>query len=179
MNSGIAMNTSISKVGGGVGGVPHIAGVVGVSSGIGVMNGEAMSNLTDGVGISLSLTLAHIVPVVGGVDTRSGHRVDSRDTIASHGVNSRDSSYRVNSRDSSHRVNSRDSSHRMNSRGNHSMAGIGGGVAGVGDCSYIVRMTSGVGIVDGETMSDLPNGVGISIGLSLSLTLAEVVSSID
>merc|ERR1711884_707765 len=74
---------SLTIVGGGVSSVAHMMGVgqggghvsqrsniVGVASGVGVVDGEAGSHLAQGVGISLSLSLAVVSVVhsrVGGV----------------------------------------------------------------------------------------------------------------
>merc|ERR1719376_1110862 len=52
-----------------------------------------------------------------------------------------------------------------------------GGVGGSDHNTDIVGVSSSIGIVDGETSSDLSNGVSISI--RVSLTLAIVVSSIS
>merc|ERR1711931_245749 len=52
-----------------------------------------------------------------------------------------------------------------------------GGVGGSSDNSNIVGVSSSIGIVDRETSSDLSNGVGISI--RVSLTLAIVVSGVS
>merc|ERR1712183_1185112 len=52
-----------------------------------------------------------------------------------------------------------------------------GGVGGSGHNTNIVGVSSSIGVVDGESNSDLSNGVSISI--RVSLTLAIVVSSIS
>merc|ERR1719369_797558 len=52
-----------------------------------------------------------------------------------------------------------------------------GGVGGSGHNSNIVGVSSSIGIVDGESSSDLSNGVSISIRVSLALAI--VVSSIS
>merc|ERR1711942_659419 len=98
-----------------------------MSSSIGIVDGEPSSNLSNGVGISIrvSLTLAIVVSSIS-MDGWGSISMNSRVSIGSMGVGS-----------------------------------------------------SSIGIVDGETSSNLSNGVGISIRFSLSFTLAIVVSSIS
>jgi len=122
---------------------------VGVSSSIGVVDGESSSNLSNGVGISIrvSLTLAIVVPSI----SMDGWGSISMNTIGSMGV------------------------------GRSSVGSVSvverGRVGGSGHNTNIVGVSSSIGVVDGESSSNLSNGVGISI--RVSLTLAIVVPSIS
>ena len=115
-------------VGQGGGHVGQHSDIVGVASGVGVVNGESGSHLAQGVGIGLSLSLAVVAVVhsrVGGV------AVVSIDSMA-------DTSYN----------------------------------------SDIVGVSSSIGVVGGESSSNLANSVGISLSLSLAV-VSSVVNSRD
>jgi len=122
---------------------------VGVSSSIGVVDGETSSNLSNSVGISIrvSLTLAIVVPSI----SMDGWGSISMNTIGSMGV------------------------------GRSSVGSVSvverGRVGGSSHNTNIVGVSSSIGVVDGETSSNLSNSVGISI--RVSLTLAIVVPSIS
>jgi len=160
----IAKMSSISSIGrssigsvsvmdrGRVGGSGHNSHIVGVSSSIGIVDGKSSCNLSNGVGISIrvSLTLAIVVSGVS-VDGWGSISMNTRVSIGSMGIG-------------------------RSSIGSVSMVDRGR-VGGAGHNSYIVGVSSSIGIVDGETSSDLSDGVGISI--RVSLTLAIEVSSIS
>merc|ERR1712013_970609 len=78
-----------------VGGSSHNTNIVGVSSSIGVVDGEPSSNLSNGVGIGISFTLAIVVPSIS-MDRcgRNNARVDGRSSNNSR-VSSRSSHYMV------------------------------------------------------------------------------------
>merc|ERR1712072_1306913 len=82
-------------VGQGGGHVGQHSDIVGVASGVGVVNGEASSHLANSVGISLSLPLAVVSSVVhsrdGGVGVDSG----GIDSSVANGANSRDEAMAV------------------------------------------------------------------------------------
>jgi len=122
---------------------------VGVSSSIGVVDGETSSNLSNSVGISIrvSLTLAIVVPSI----SMDGWGSISMNTIGSMGVG-------------------------RSSVGSVSVVNRGR-VGGSSHNTNIVGVSSSIGVVDGETSSNLSNSVGISI--RVSLTLAIVVPSIS
>merc|ERR1711875_182488 len=146
--------SSVSMVDRGrVGGSSHNSNIVGVSSSIGIVDGEPSSNLSNGVGIGIrvSLTLAIVVSSIS-MDGWGSISMDSRVSIGSMGVG-------------------------RSSIGSVSMVDWGR-VGCSSHNSNIVGVSSSIGIVDGETSSNLSNGVGIGIRFSLSFTLAIVVSSI-
>merc|ERR1719320_334863 len=137
-----------------VGGSSHNSNIVGVSSSIGIVDGESSSNLSNGVGIGIrvSLTLAIVVPSIS-MDGWGSISMNSRVSIGSMGVG-------------------------RSSIGSVSMVDRGR----VGCSSHntnIVRVSSSIGIMDREPSSNLSNGVGIGIRVSLSFTLAIVVPSIS
>jgi len=113
------------------------------------VDGESSSNLSNGVGISIrvSLTLAIVVPSI----SMDGWGSISMNTIGSMGV------------------------------GRSSVGSVSvverGRVGGSSHNTNIVGVSSSIGVVDGESSSNLSNGVGISI--RVSLTLAIVVPSIS
>merc|ERR1712168_894602 len=152
----IAKMSSISSIGrssigsvsvvdrGGVGGSGHNTNIVRVSGSIGIVDRESSSDLSNGVSISIrvSLTLAIVVSRVS-MDGWGSISMNTRVSICSMGI------------------------------GRSSIGGISvvdrGGVGGSGHNSNIVGVSSSIGIVDGESSSDLSNGVGISIRVSLTL----------
>merc|ERR1712098_974725 len=139
--------------GSGVRGSSNNSDIVGVSGSIGVVDWESSSDLSDGVGISIrvSLTLAIVVSCVS-MNSRGGVSVDTRVSVSSMSVGRGSSVGGVSSVDR-------------------------GRVAGHN--SDIVGVSSGISVVDWESSSDLSNGVSISIRVSLSLTLAIVVSGVS
>merc|ERR1711872_1028818 len=102
-----------------------VANVVGVASGIGIGDGKAISHLSDGVGLGLSLGLTLAIKSISSISSIA---------IAAIAM---------------------------------------GDVAGI---SNIVRVPGSIGIGNREAISNLSNGVGLGLGLglrlSLSLTLA-------
>merc|ERR1719495_2538006 len=137
---------------GGVGGSSHNSNIVWVSSSIGIVDRESSSDLSNGVSISIrvSLTLAIVVSSIS-VDSWGSISMNTRVSIGSMGI------------------------------GGSSIGSVSvvdrGGVGGSGHNTNIVGVSSSIGIVDGESSSDLSNGVSISIRASLALAI--VVSSIS
>jgi len=141
--------------GSGVRGSGNNSDIVGVSGSIGIVDWESSSDLSDGVGISIrvSLTLAIVVSSIP-MDSRGGVSMDTRVSVSSMSVGGRGSVGGVSSVDR-------------------------GRVGGAGHNSDIVGVSSGISVVDWESSSDLSDGVSISIRVSLSLTLAIVVSGVS
>merc|ERR1712013_267470 len=91
--------SSVSMVDRGrVGGSSHNTNIVGVSSSIGVVDGEPSSNLSNGVGIgirfSLSFTLAIVVPSISKVSNTSISNMSSIGTVTN-SSNTADNTIRV------------------------------------------------------------------------------------
>merc|ERR1712168_925391 len=135
-----------------VGGSSHNSNIVEVSSSIGIVDGESSSDLSNGVSISIrvSLTLAIVVSRVS-VDGWGSISMNTRVSIGSMGIG-------------------------RSSIGSVSVVDRGG-VGGSSHNSDIVGVSSSIGIVDGESSGYLSNCVGISI--RISLTLAIVVSRVS
>merc|ERR1719400_2100572 len=126
---------SVSVVdGGGVGGSSYNSNIVWVSSSIGIVDGETSSDLANGVGISIrvSLTLAVVVSSIS-MNGWGSISMNTRVSIGSMGIG-------------------------RSSIGSVSVVDRGG-VGGSGHNSNIVGVSSSIGIVDGESSSDLSNGV--------------------
>merc|ERR1711973_224228 len=117
---------------GGVGGSGHNTNIVGVSSSIGIVDGKSSSNLSNGVSISIrvSLALAIVVSRVS-MDSWGSISMNTRVSIGSMGI------------------------------GGGSIGSVSvvdrGGVGGSGHNANIVGVSSSIGIVNGETSSNLSN----------------------
>merc|ERR1712055_810349 len=118
--------------GGGVGSSGYNSNIVGVSSSIGIVDGETSSDLSNGVSISIrvSLTLAIVVSSIS-MNGWGGISMNTRVSIGSMGIG-------------------------RSSIGSVSVVDRGG-VGGSGHNSNIVGVSSSIGIVDGESSSDLSN----------------------
>merc|ERR1719209_2656271 len=137
-NGSVARHTTMSVVNAG----DH-SDVVGVSSGVGVVLGKTVGNLTEGVSISISLglslrvslglTLAVVVSSVACVADVSVSTVVS--TVADCSIARHKSMSIVHSSDN----------------------------------PYVVGMASGIGISLGKTVGNLAEGVGISLSLRISV----------
>ena len=150
----------------------NISNVVGMSSGVGISDRLAKSNLGKSVGISLGLSLSLSFPLVETMSISSVSKGGvGRDGGSIAGVGSGEGG----------RVGS------MGDGGRIGRMGIGGQRGSIGadirsrdssNISNVVGMSSGVGISDRLAKSNLGKSVGISLGLSLSLSfpLVETVS---
>merc|ERR550532_3776265 len=109
-----------------VGGSGHNSNIVGVSSSVGIVDGETSSNLSNGVSISIriSLTLAVVMSSIS-MNGWGGISMNTRVSIGSMGIG-------------------------WSSIGSVSVVD-GGGVGGSGHNSNIVWVSSSISVVDGET----------------------------
>jgi len=162
----VAQVTSVA-----VGDVAGVANIVGVSGSIGIMDGESMGNLADGVGLSLTLAIemASIATIVATV---------SDGTIARHTaiaiVYSGDNSISISMSHLSDGVGVRISLTLA-----VEMASIA--TIAVGDVvgeANIVGVSGGIGVMDGESMGNLADGVGLSLSLSLTLAIETIDSTV-
>merc|ERR1719187_2766743 len=132
-----------------------VSDVVGMSGGIGIVDGESMSHLADGVGLGLGISLTLAVEMVS---------IATEVSTVTDGSIARDTAIAI--------VNSGDNTIAMAISNLADGVGLGltlsvemdsiativtgRDVAGVAD---IVGMSGGVGVVDGEAMSHLADGV--------------------
>ena len=186
---------SLTKVGGGVSSVAHMMGIgqggghmgqhsniVGVASGVGVVDREAGSHLAQGVGIGLSLSLAVVSSMnsrVGGVAVVSidsmadtSHNSDIVGVASSIGVVGGESS--INLAQSvgislslplaveSSVVNSRDGGIGVDSRGMGVDSSVANGANSRDEAMAIVNTSDDTAI--GGSMGDLTHGVGVTAG---------------
>merc|ERR1711890_67394 len=148
-----------------MGDVAGVADIVGMSGGVGVVDGETVGDLADGVGLSLTLAVV-VASVSTEVSTVADGAISSNMTVSV--------------------VGSSDDSTVSEAVGDLADGvGLGlsltlavvvtavamGDVAGVAD---VVGMSGDVGVVNWETVGDLADGVGLGLGLTLAVVSAEV-----
>merc|ERR1719348_2953108 len=139
-NGSVARHVSMSVVNAG----DH-SDVVGVASGVGVVQGKTVGDLTNSVGISISISLGLGLRVSFGLTLAV--EVSSVASVADMSISNVVSTV----------ANCSVARHKSMS------------IVHSSDNPYVVGVASGIGVVLGKTIGNLAEGVGISLGLRISV----------